>query len=277
VSLTATGSPHSIGCATDVMHAAFDGDVVDRGDYWVLRTPTNPHYSWGNYLLFRGPPTEENAMPDGERSWERIFDAELGAPGHGGRLLAWDRVDGDYGAADAFVARGYAKDDSYALIASRLVPPGTLRSDIEVRPVRGDHEWQIAEALCTESFSEHARGNVEGQRAFVALQFRRYRRMTDAGMGTYFGAFSGAEMAGAAGVFGKDGLFRYQLVATRPAYRRKGVCATLVYGAGGHALSHFGAETLVILAAANYHAWRVYQSVGLEPTERLPALRLRAR
>ena len=40
VSLTATGSPRSIGCATDVLHAAFDGDVVDRGDYWVLRTPT---------------------------------------------------------------------------------------------------------------------------------------------------------------------------------------------------------------------------------------------
>ncbi|HEX4516894.1 MAG TPA: hypothetical protein VH054_25275 [Polyangiaceae bacterium] len=36
----------SIGMATDAMFAAFDGAVIDRGEYVVVSTPKNPTFFW---------------------------------------------------------------------------------------------------------------------------------------------------------------------------------------------------------------------------------------
>lgn len=270
-----SSAPRSLGLASDLVITSFDGVVDERDDYWVLRTPSNPKYFYGNCLFFRDPPDEENVLPDGPRSWERIFDREFGRTAYGGRLMAWDRTAGEHGASGALLARGYTNDDGFALIGTSVVRPPRFRPDIEVRPVRGEAEWAEAEALCRGAFADHAHGDSAGQLEFVTLQFRRYRQWSEAGRGTYYGAFLAGEMAGAAGLFGRDGLFRYQLVGTRRELRNQGVAATLVYGAGHHALTEMSAKTLVILAAVDYHAWRVYESAGLAPLERIPGVRVR--
>ena len=46
----------SLGYRTDLFFPRFDGEVTDRGDYIVIRTPSNPTYHWGNFLLFNQPP-----------------------------------------------------------------------------------------------------------------------------------------------------------------------------------------------------------------------------
>jgi len=33
---------HSLGYQTDLIFPAFDGEVIDRGDYLVIKTPSNP-------------------------------------------------------------------------------------------------------------------------------------------------------------------------------------------------------------------------------------------
>ena len=48
----------SLGYKTDLIFPAFDGEIVDRGDYLVVRTPSNPYFYWGNFLLFPRPPAE---------------------------------------------------------------------------------------------------------------------------------------------------------------------------------------------------------------------------
>ena len=42
----------SLGYRTDLMISAINGEVTDRGDYLVIRTPSNPTYYWGNFLLY---------------------------------------------------------------------------------------------------------------------------------------------------------------------------------------------------------------------------------
>jgi len=42
----------SLAYQTDLFFPRFDGEVVDRGDYTVIRTPSNPTFHWGNFLLF---------------------------------------------------------------------------------------------------------------------------------------------------------------------------------------------------------------------------------
>ena len=41
----------SVGYRTDLFVCAFDGVVEERDRYVVIRTPSNPSFWWGNYLL----------------------------------------------------------------------------------------------------------------------------------------------------------------------------------------------------------------------------------
>jgi hypothetical protein len=42
----------SLGYRTDLFFPRFDGIIIDRGSYLVIRTPGNPHFYWGQFLLF---------------------------------------------------------------------------------------------------------------------------------------------------------------------------------------------------------------------------------
>ncbi len=42
----------SLGYRTDLFVRAFDGVVEDRGRHIVVRTPSNPGFWWGNFLLY---------------------------------------------------------------------------------------------------------------------------------------------------------------------------------------------------------------------------------
>jgi hypothetical protein len=50
----------SLGFRTDVALRVLEGaKVTDRGDYLIIRTPDNPDFWWGNFLLLArlpGPP-----------------------------------------------------------------------------------------------------------------------------------------------------------------------------------------------------------------------------
>src|SRR5579883_823820 len=98
--------PLSLGYRTDLFFARWDGEVLDRGDYFVVRTPQNPGFTWGNFLLFRDAPTRADLDERSPRSWPRLFERELSHCAH--RLLAWDRTDGARGAVDAVVQRSLA-------------------------------------------------------------------------------------------------------------------------------------------------------------------------
>ena len=61
--------PRSLVWATDLDVLALDRVLERRPGYVVVRSPGNPEYYWGNFLLFDDPPGES----DGVR-WEALFD-----------------------------------------------------------------------------------------------------------------------------------------------------------------------------------------------------------
>ena len=63
----------SLGYRTDLVYPRFDGEVIDRGDYVVIRTPSNPTFPWGNFLLFAQPPVAGDLD-----QWRRLFAEEIG-------------------------------------------------------------------------------------------------------------------------------------------------------------------------------------------------------
>ena len=64
----------SLGYRTDLIFPKFDGQILDRGKYLVILTPTNPTYYWGNFLLFANPPDKGDL-----ENWKAIFSKEIGS------------------------------------------------------------------------------------------------------------------------------------------------------------------------------------------------------
>jgi ribosomal protein S18 acetylase RimI-like enzyme len=259
---------------TDLFITAFDGEVIDRGRYVVLRTPSNPGYWWGNFLVYPEPPDERAALRGVPGSWLDDHAREL--PSATATLLAWDRPDGASGVVEPFVEQGFEIDRSTILTASSdwLVRPPRWNGAVAVEKVESDDTWAGAARVLTAALEARRSGTVEDLRAFVDRQVARYRAMQSAGIGQWYGAHVDGELAATLGLVRVAGseLGRFQLVGTDPRFARRGVCSTLVHEVARRALEEDGFTTLVMAADAEYHAAKVYESVGFRPTETLVAL-----
>lgn len=88
--------------------------------------------------------------------------------------------------------------------------------------------------------------------------------MQEAGLGHWFGGFINEKLVAGLGIFHRDGIGRFQIVCTDPAFRRRGICGTLVYESSLYALNEMGVQTLVMCADPSYHAIQIYESVGFQ-------------
>ena len=250
----------SLGYRTDLLFTHFEGEVIDRGEYLVARTPGNPTFHWGNFLLFDRLPAEG----DFER-WREIFDREIGSqPGVEHVAFGW--VSDEEGCIQPFLDHDYSLNDNVVLATDAVHRPEKHCEEGVIRPLVEDWEWEAAMESKVEGrdpvFSE------EGFRDFSNRQMSMRRSMVQAGLGQWFGAFIDGRLAGDLGVFVFEGLGRFQSVGTHPDFRRRGVCGALVYKAANDAFEKLGAERLVMVADAHYHAAKIYESVGFRPTER---------
>ena len=252
---------HSIGYRTDLILPRFDGQIIDRGNYLVILTPTNPTFYWGNFILFPDPPGEADL-----EKWKAIFAAEISARQKAGHFaFGWDTVRGEMGCVQPFLDEGFNLNQSVVLTARQVAAPPKFNHEITIRPLNEDWEWEQAtqnQIACRDP--EHS---LEGYRVFKNDQMRRYRRMSAAGLGQWFGAFLGNSLVADLGVYAEGRIGRFQYVGTHPDFRRRGICGTLVYHASRHAFTEMKLETLVMVADENYHAARIYESVGFQPVE----------
>jgi ribosomal protein S18 acetylase RimI-like enzyme len=251
----------SLGYRTDLIFPAFDGEIIDRGNYLVVKTHANPTFYWGNFLLFSSPPGDGDHL-----GWPELFAKEIGVPPQvKHQALGWDSTQGESGELRAFLDQGYHLEHSVVLTANRneLIPkPST---GFRLRQLVSEADWDQSienQVLCREAiFSE------DGYRKFRQGQAARYRKMAAAGLGTWFGVFVGKRLVGDLGIFWAGDLARYQSVCTHPDFRRKGIAGSLVYQAALYALEQQAVDTLVIVAEAESPALRLYQSLGFQKTE----------
>ena len=107
---------------------------------------------------------------------------------------------------------------------------------------------------------------------FKTEQMKQYRKMSESKMGHWYGAFLQDQLVGDLGIFHDGELGRFQVVGTRPEFRRLGICQTLVYEAALWAQRDYQIDQLVMEADAHYHAAKIYESVGFRPAEKSYAL-----
>lgn len=248
----------SLARKTDLIFSEFEGEVVDCGHYTIIRTPQNPGYHWGNFLIFEQSPSMED-LP----KWRELFLKEFGDRNH--MLFAWNHGSADSKVVAEFTKLGFEHQKNLVLSTNKLNPPKKANREIEIRMLESDDDWEQGIQLGV--LTRDAKYDPVPYEDFKRRQFQKYREMNRAGIGARFGAFLGRTLVGDLGLFHKDGVGRYQNVSTHPDYRRQGICGTLVYQAGTVALNQWGVETLVMEADPDYHAARIYESVGFKPAE----------
>jgi len=251
----------SVGLGTDLMLIGWDG-VVDETDGAIrARSPANPAFYFGNFLLFPDAP----APREGPRWVARFAAAFADDPRIRHVCLRWDHPDGARGDADALAADGFAIEETIVLETTTPRPPPRVNRDVALRRIDSDADWAAVTALQIATMvAEHGAGAAD----FARDQIARDRRFVAAGRGAWFGAFAGDELAADMGIFVEQGLARFQAVETAPRFRRRGICGTLAHHVAEVALADLGAERLVIVGLDD-HTSRIYASVGFAPRERL--------
>lgn len=253
----------SLAYHTDLSFLKFEGRVEDCGAYYFAETPDNPGYFWGNLLVMKEPPK----LGDLAR-WTAIFQkcfAHQPLVRH--MTLGWDSPEGSPGEIEPFRAAGFDVEQSVILTATKddIRAPLNMNTDVLIRPLESEADWRAAIDLQVACRRDTFRADM--YLPFKEKQMAKYRRMAQAGLGHWYGAFLDERLVGDCGLFSFDGIGRYQAVETDAEFRRRGICAALIYHTSRMVLAS-NAHTLVMAADPEYHAARVYKSIGFKERER---------
>lgn len=259
----------SLGFRTDLALLTMSGsEVHDHGTHLVVRTPANPTYYWGNFLLLPHLPA-----PGGVREVLDVFDDEFPDARH--YAIGVDGTDDQREQAVAlFDGTGLEATSASVMTATQVAAPARPHGSAEVRTLASDDDWQQRAELTVAVSADEAGPGLE---AFARGKVEQERALVAAGHGERYGAFVDGRLLSSAGIFRTEpGLARFQSVETHPEARRQGLAGTVVHAAARHGLDRLGATTLVIVADPEDDAIRIYRGLGFAETERMLELELRA-
>ncbi len=245
-------TPLPLGWHTDLAVLRYSGsEVEEHADNLVVRTPANPTYHWGNFVLV----TDPDAVAGAGR-WLGVFETAFPDAEHRAIGLCADPPD-----ASAWESLGLAveHEDVLAGPGPRRTPPA---DGYVVRPLEGADDWEQDVRLSMGADRDPAQ--VVFQRGATAAK----ARMCAAGVGVFLGAFDDADLVADLGIVDcGEGIARYQSVVTAEQHRRRGLASHLLGVAADWAHAR-ACDRLVILADADGAPSHLYRSLGFSPVLR---------
>lgn len=256
------------GWRTDLVFGRVGMDITERDDCIVFRTPANPGFYWGNYLLLAEPPHDE----DLDR-WLAHFQSQI------------TRVQPDSRHVALGINTVYAGQHLPAWEAAGLkmqvnavmhMRPGALRApppakahEVIVRPI--DWARELPAIIALEMADIH--GFEPGAyRLYRQRQFERYAVLQRAGLAEWFGLWCDGELAADCGLLrdraAPGALGRFQRVATHPQWRRRGLAGALVHAVTCHAFDRWQMGEVIMIADPEDVAIGIYRSLGYRELER---------
>ncbi len=257
----------SLGFRTDLRLLQMTGsEIEDRGTHLVVRTPANPTYFWGNFLLLKALP-----VPGGEREVIGAFHTEFPLAEH--VAIGIDGTEDMTEKLQPFVEAGLELNTGVVLTAGELAAPSALPDGVVVRPLESDDDWEqrarLAYRLYAQTdeatFMQYARRRNEQERELAARR-----------IGQRFAAIVDGEVVATAAIFlTHAGVGRFQTVETHADHRRQGLAAAVVHAAGRHGVEQLQVQRLVIVADHDGDAIRIYRRLGFVDSERHTTLERR--
>lgn len=230
-------------------------------------TASNQDYYFGNYLALTSPINTRS-----KNEWERMFDlafADLTKIRH--RTFIGSKADMSDSVIQDFQAAGYRYEEEDILVLAEQelcqLPVG-LDARIEIRPFTKASDWQqsleISVALREAGIDE------QGYLEYRLGRQTSYQALNAKNLGNFFGAFANGDLVGYAGVFHWQGVARYQDVRVVPVWQNKGIARQLIYQMAKTVAPLVKQQ--IIIADTNYHATRLYQSLGFRLAEQEASL-----
>jgi GNAT superfamily N-acetyltransferase len=234
------------------IHRASGAVVSERADHLVIRTPDNPRYHWGNFVLV----SDAGLASDPDRCLALFADAVPGAD-----WVAIGLVDPP---SDPRVweQRGLEVDVLEALIGPppvlQPVPAGYQTRAFSSADWAADLDRAIAANRRSGEYDDAA------HTAFIQAQSRQRQELVRTGHAAWFGAFFEGALVSDAGIVISGNRARYQDVETDADHRGKGLAARVISEAGAWAAER-GCQELVIVTEADNPAGRLYRRLGFQP------------
>jgi ribosomal protein S18 acetylase RimI-like enzyme len=250
----------SLGYRTDLSLLGLGGsEIEDRGDHLVVRSPHNPSFWWGNFLLLADVPD-----PEASGAWLERFAVSF--PGARHVALGFDATHGSTADLAGFADLGLNSEAQTVMTATKVGKPSSWNRDAVYRSLASDEDWDQSVELRVRTDDQHH--DPAAYRTFVVAKVKTNRQLVDDGHGNWFGAFVDGHLVSQMGLFSAGpGLARFQSVETDPLYRRQGLAGSLVYHVSRYGLGELGADILVMVADPDYFAIDLYRAVGFEATE----------
>jgi GNAT superfamily N-acetyltransferase len=242
------------GWETDLAILRHSGSYIEEfKDHIVVRTPHNPDYHWGNFIL-----VTDGSLANDAKRWQTTFTnafpeatwVAIGLPQFPESPGAWTTLDLELERMDVLraVSRPPVPGISSAY-TSRIFEEGDwdllLAREIAENIKSGDHD--------PESFERYISNAIKG-----------YEALSRNGLAAWFGAFHESELIADLGIVICGERARYQSVQTDERHRRQGLASHLLGSAAEWARER-GCTTWVIVTESANSAGRVYRRAGFEP------------
>jgi len=148
-----------------------------------------------------------------------------------------------------------------------VIEPPKVNDKILVRELDLETEWKsYIDIHFTPNWGY---GPDQEQKDFLKESIDEFRKFSKNGNALRFGAFLNDEIIAELGIYWDQGVLRFNNVGTHMNYRRLGACSTLVYEVSKSMLEKRDIKTLVMEADEDYHAAKIYESVGFSLKEKL--------
>lgn len=252
-----------LGWRSHILACGFGGEILERDDCIVVRSPLNPTYYWGNCLILPAAPRDDDLA-----HWLQRFDDEIARRQPDSLHLAFG-IDADAlpHALPSWRAAGIDEFDATAVLTQE---PSDLTAAPAVRdtPALVLRTLELAQeidlAVEAQVRARDPSFEADGYRVFRRNAMQRMAAMQQQGIGEWFGAMVDGVLAADCGLVhsGPGGLGRFQYVQTQAGWRRRGLCRALVHHVCVHAFETLKLTRLVMCADPNDVAIGIYRSLG---------------
>ena len=242
------------GWATDLAILEHTGAVVEEHeDHLLVRSPDQPGFHWGNFVLV----TDEDTVDDADR-WVTAFRAAL--PDADWVAIGLPRMPGT---PDSWAAHGLDLELDEVLTTRSLPQGAPLPAGYSVRRLSGA-DWDHALARTIAANDRSGEQDPTSFEPFARGQGRTRQDLSRRDVAAWFGAFADGALVADLGIVRCGSTARYQDVSTDEPHRRRGLAAHLL-GVAARWAADGGCDAWVIVTEPTNPAGRVYRSMGFTP------------